>query len=145
MPRGQRAETRDAKGRQERVLLGMPKPKLSGTGRKGFHQHWFVDRPGRIDDAQAAGYAQVMAEDGRDEDGNPRSVPVRKRVGVHEDGTPQWAYLMEKPQEMYDEDQRRKAEPLDEIERAIRSGKPMGGTEEAGAYYNAGSSLKATR
>lgn len=91
-----------------RAELKMARPK-----RPGFVRRWFNDSPGRIARAQEAGYVHVL------ENGSPVSMIVGKHV---ERGGGMQGFLMEIPQEFYDEDFARKQEALDELDKTIYEG-----------------------
>lgn len=141
MPR-ERDDARKPQGRSSRVILGGTQRQLAAEGREGFHRHWFNDKDDRITQAQAAGYSFVMAEN---HEGADRVEDRRaRRVGTHPDGKPMMAYLMEKPQEWYDEDGRVKARPLDEFEATIKRGDTsgVGSPVDRSAFYNKDSSIQ---
>lgn len=96
-----------------RKPFGSMEQKLAYAERPGFHRHWFNDVPGRIDRAKEAGYENV-----KDKDGN---VVVRN-VGIADGGGPLRAYLMEIPQEWYQEDMKAQQNLIDEREQQIKRG-----------------------
>lgn len=98
--------------RRERQPLGGMRMRLAVEERKGFHQHWFNDEPGRVQDAHNNDYDHVL-----DENGEKR----RELVGTDRNGKPLYAYLMEKPEDWYQEDQQLKQAHVDEIDRQIHS------------------------
>lgn len=61
---------------------------------EGYKQHWFNDRPGRVEMALRAGWSHVLGADGK-----PRMLIV-DRGGMK-------AYAMKIPQQFWDEDQAR--------------------------------------
>jgi hypothetical protein len=83
------------KRRRNRKPFGNKDQKLAYPDRPGYHRHWFNDVPGRLIQADEAGYSQVKAPDGK---------PVSMVVGIGRGGQPLTAYLHEIPQEDYDED-----------------------------------------
>lgn len=98
-----------------RVPFGAQTLKMNYLDRPGFHRHWFNDDDrGRVARAQKAGYTHVL-----DEDGKPVSMPV----GVREGGGALRAYLMEIPQEWFQEDQAAGQKLVDEIDEAIYGGR----------------------
>jgi hypothetical protein len=115
--------------RKERVPLGTHRLKLSAPLREGYHRRWVNDVPGRIMAFEAAGYQFVIKEaapiigEGHD---LSQSEGVGSRVsyyvGTQETGQPMMAYLMEIPQEWYDEDQAVKLGKIKETEAAMRTG-----------------------
>jgi len=90
--------------------------KLAYPERKGFHRHWFNETTGRIQRAQEAGYEHVIAE----------GKPVQKVVGTAEGGGALNAFLMEIPQEWYDEDMAAQQREIDDKEKAIKRGELEG-------------------
>lgn len=132
MPRMRSTESQEA-GRSKRVLLGGTSLKLDAPKRNGYVRRWFNDAEGRVETAEQAGYSFV--HDGRAESEQP--VRVRRRVGTNADGTPLYAYLMEKPEEFYQEDQALKRQPLDEIDEAIFGGQVRGAqARDTGNFYS---------
>ncbi len=103
-----------AKLRAKRTPFGSQGQKLAYPPRAGYHRHWFNDTPGRLMDAQAAAYDFVLDHEGK---------KVCKPVGVAETGGPLMAYLMEIPQELFEEDMRAQQERIEEMESAIKRGK----------------------
>jgi hypothetical protein len=78
-----------------RKPFGSQEQKLAYPNREGFHRHWFNDEPGRIIRAREAGYEQVHDEDGR---------PVSTVVGIGRGGQALVAFLMELPQDLFEQD-----------------------------------------
>src|SRR5215831_667185 len=78
-----------------RKPFGSQEQKLAYPNREGFHRHWFNDEPGRILRAREAGYEQVHDPEGR---------PVSTVVGIGRGGQALVAFLMEIPQEWFEED-----------------------------------------
>lgn len=72
--------------------------KLAVPDKPGFHRHWFVDKPGRLELASDLAYTHV-------EDGSIKSdgtdSRVRRLTGTDRQGAPQYSYLMETPLEEY--------------------------------------------
>ena len=83
------------KRKRVRKPFGNANQKLAYPNRPGYHRHWFNDVPGRLMDAEQAGYDQVMDANGK---------PVSMVVGVARGGGPLTAYLHEIPLEDYQED-----------------------------------------
>lgn len=124
--------------RSNRKPFGSLQQKLAYPEREGFHRHWFNDVPGRISQAEAAGYEHVKDKDGKN---------VSAVVGIAEAGGPLHSFLMEIPQEWYREDMA--AQELENEERmaAIRNPRPrIEGADERdqGKFYagKEGSSIK---
>jgi hypothetical protein len=108
--------TEDAQppAQRTRIPLGTHTQKLELPRREGFHRHWFNDRPGRIQQAQAAGYTFVKDDEGK---------PISRTVGVRDGGGGLLAYAMEIPKPFYDEDFAAGQERVDKIDAEIRGGK----------------------
>lgn len=116
--------------RRERIPLGAHRSKLSIDPElipKTMAKRWICDRPGRLEQVQAAGFTFVDdpgikvgedVEDGKD----PMSSHIRRLVGTHEDGRPMYAYLMKQPRHYYNEDRKLYNEELDETDEAISAG-----------------------
>lgn len=96
-----------------RKPFGTPEAKLAWPPREGYKRRWFNDKPGRVARALEAGYTHVE-EHGK---------PVSRVVDPGEQGGGLHAYLMEIPEEWYDEDFAKKQEAIDEIDKAIYRGK----------------------
>ncbi len=111
-----------------RVPFGSMTQKLAYPARPGYHRHWFNDEPGRVERAVAAGYDHVQ-ENGE---------KVKKVVGRYDSGVPVLGYLMEIPQEWYDEDMAAEERLVKEKEDTIRRGKVQGALakDESGHYYD---------
>lgn len=100
---------------------------------KKFHAHWFNDQDGRPERALDAGYEFVTPEEvigvGNREvhSGNTDlNSKVSRVVGRAEGNIPIRAYLMKLPLELYNEDQAKKQEANDLVDRAIRAGRAGG-------------------
>lgn len=134
--RGRRTEedTREAQTsaqRRQRIPFGTPKRKLSldeatAERLKGKVPRWIIDKDGRIPSAQAGGYEFITAE-GTEKVGDTVQSEeggknIRKLVGKHEDGSPQYAYLMAIDKEFYEEDQRAKEAVNAKVDESIRRG-----------------------
>jgi len=79
-----------------RKPFGARDQKLAYAGRPGYHRHWFNDEPGRVDRAAEAGYTHVKDEQS--------GKNVQTVVGTARGGGPLLAFLMEIPEEWYQED-----------------------------------------
>lgn len=111
--------------KEQRRPFGAQVQKLAYPTREGFHRHWFNDEPGRIDTALAAGYTHVEDKEGK---------KVQRVVGVNSAGGSLTAYLMETPEEWYQEDMRDQQKLVDERDEAIRKGSIAGAPGEDGRY-----------
>lgn len=120
-PRNSRPTDRNEAGRRTRVPLGMKQTALAAEQRPGYVRRWVNDTSGRLQQAEDGGYTFVSS------DQTAKSTDVGARisrvVGKNENGEGMRAYLMEIPQEWYDEDQRAKQKPVNEFEAALQ-GKP---------------------
>lgn len=136
LARGPRPETRETKGRKKRVPLGTPKQKMGAPKRAGYVRRWVNDTPGRLIQAQEAGYEFVADEESAHEKG--RAGARKLRVGVTEEKVSLYAYLMEIPEEFYNEDQALKQEPIDQFEDQLRHGGKVSGADrgrDSDAFY----------
>jgi hypothetical protein len=111
--------------RARRVPFGTQVQKLAYAQRAGFHRHWFNDVPDRIRRAKEAGYEHVLGHDGK---------PVKRVVGVREGGGGMEAYLMEIPQEWFEEDQAAKQQVVDQSDDALKHGAIAGQPGVDGRY-----------
>jgi hypothetical protein len=100
--------------RDSRKPFGSQDQKLAYPTRENYHRHWFNELPGRIDSALEAGYTHVLDKEGR---------KVVRIVGVANSGDGLPSYLMEIPQEWYDDDMARQQAEIDKTEEAMRRGK----------------------
>lgn len=110
--------------RNKRIPFSVPRSKLSVDQEiEGYHLRWINDTPGRIYQAEQAGYSFVEPKEvGSSAEGNRLS----QFVGDQKNGSPLFAYLMKIPTEWYLEDQETASAHLDEIDRAIKGGKTDG-------------------
>jgi hypothetical protein len=115
--------------RENRKPFGSTDQKLAFPPRNGYHRHWFNDEPGRIYSAEQAGYDHVKGIDGK---------PVSRIVGTRQGGGAILAFLMEIPEEWYQEDMKRLQDEVDRKEAGIRRGnvEKADPTDKAkGAFY----------
>lgn len=105
-----------------------------------FHAHWFNDQDGRVERAQEAGYEFVTPQEvvgvGEREvhSGNTDlNSKVSRVVGRADGNQPIRAYLMKLQRDWYEEDQAKKQEANDLVDKAIRAGK-AGGAEIGNRY-----------
>ena len=91
---------------------------LKAAQKKDFHRRFFNDVEDRLEVAEAAGYrfvkGNVSTGDKLVGDGSKKGSCVTKQVGGG-----RTAYLMEIPQEYYDEDQKAKQDAINETERGL--------------------------
>jgi hypothetical protein len=92
--------------RSMRRPLGSMSQKLALPARRGYHRHWFNDTAGRIEEAQAAGWAFVKGNDGKN---------IKRCVGTGRDRNALWAYAMELPLVFWQEDQSTKNAAADAV------------------------------
>lgn len=100
--------------RENRKPFGSQTQKLAFPERAGFHRHWFNETPGRIHQAQEAGYTHVLDE--------ATQKPVTRVVGVTAQGGALDAYLMEIPKEWWEADMAEHEKAVKEKEDTIRRG-----------------------
>jgi hypothetical protein len=100
--------------RENRKPFGSQTQKLAFKKREGYHHHWFNETPGRIASAKNAGYNHVLDE--------TTGKPIQMVVGVTQQGGPLNAFLMEIPQEWFDDDMAAQQQAVDEREDTIRRG-----------------------
>lgn len=93
--------------RRQRRRWGERRYTLPRHNRPGFKPHVFNDTPGRIEEARERGYSHVL-----DRDGKPISVVVDREFGVK-------GFLMEIPEEFYNQDFADKQAKADEIDDAM--------------------------
>jgi hypothetical protein len=115
---------------------------LDAPGREGYYRRWMVDRPGRLESAEKAGYSYVI--DPKITVGeNPDDVKKRdgldsrtsKTVGTNANGSPQMAYLMEMPLDWYRENQDEKDSLIKEKEKQVASNKEGWSPEDQSKQY----------
>lgn len=113
--------------RATRKPFGSTDQKLAYPQREGYHRHWFNDEPGRIFNAEQAGYVHVHGHDGK---------PVTRVVGTKQGGGPLMGFLMEIPQDWWEEDMGRLQSIVDEKEKGIKRGYiEKSDPKDAGAFY----------
>ena len=110
----ERSESPRLANGKKRLPLGQRKARLAYPPRPGFVRRWLNDEPGRIFDAENGGYAKVIDSES--------GVPVHRIVGVAKAGGGLSAYLMEIPEEFYNEDFLLKQIPLNEVDNQIKTG-----------------------
>ena len=99
--------------RQNRKPFGNFEQKLAAPVREGYKRHWFNDEPGRIQRALEAGYTHVI---------DPLTKNPVNRVVGRADSVPIVGFLMEIPQEWYDDDMAVYQKIIDEKEAGIKRG-----------------------
>jgi len=139
----QAGEKKEAPKRKERerVPLGGFRRKLSHPDIPGYQLRWVNDVGGRLEEFKRAGYEFVeRTQKVGDGDVSQRgSVDSRTRalVGTNDDGSPMYGYLMKQRKEWYDEDQRAKQEPINELEQTMFRGLDTEGRMPDGRYIPA--------
>lgn len=110
--------------------FGSQKQKMAYPEREGYKRYWFNDEPGRIEQALSGGYTHVQ------KDGQNVTLTVDKTTGMK-------AYLMEIPQEWWEEDMRAAQEVVDRREADLRRGSITNKSEQDGdGVFYAGSNRK---
>jgi len=95
---------------------------------KGYHTHWIVDKPGRIQRLLGIGYEPIYKDgikvgDGPDDFNDNQDTWVSMVSGTLEGGRPQISYAMKIDQELYDMyKSRQRKERVTDVEDQIRSG-----------------------
>lgn len=143
MSRNQREETRQTgTGRSKRIPLGRARIKgdASRYQKPGKEMRWFNDDPGRLQDAEEAGWAYVVDStivlgEGPVNERDQTSTKVRQRRGTQKDGSALMGYLMEIDTDLAQEDRQAKEEDRLDKENAMRRGKGEdGGMGKDGRY-----------
>lgn len=128
-----RTETRQGSGRAKRKPLGVSEQRLQANVPSGMTGRWINDVPGRIQRAMEAGY-EFISSDGevvQNRDGGRSEI-----VGSGRDGGAMKAFLMAIPTVLYEQDQAAKQSKIDEVDDAIRRGKPQqAAAQDEGAFY----------
>lgn len=109
--------------RGTRIPFGNFTQKLAYADREGYRRYWFNDEPGRVHRAREAGYDHVF---------DPiQKQNVQRIVGRNESGGPLLAFLMEIPQEWFEEDMAQYQKIVDEKEAAYKRGQveALGGAD----------------
>jgi|10_taG_2_1085330.scaffolds.fasta_scaffold47019_3 hypothetical protein len=98
---------------------------LSASRREGFTRRWVADEKGRVEKHAAAGYAPVFGQENDTSSPSestplqPGEVVMKPTKSVDHNGKPVMYVLMEQEQSVYDLDQKRKQERIDEIEESM--------------------------
>jgi hypothetical protein len=100
--------------RENRKPFGSQTQKLAFKKREGYHHHWFNETPGRINAAKEAGYSHVVDE--------TTGKPIQMVVGVTAQGGPLSGFLMEVPEEWFNDDMAAQQQAVDDKEDTIRRG-----------------------
>lgn len=131
-PAGESYEDKIARIRTLRRPLGAFSQKLALPDRAGYKRHWFNDEGGRIDDALANGWAQILDKDKR---------PLRRAVGRGRDQGVLYAYAMELPLVFWQEDMAARHATAAEKIAALKTSPgraPQGGANKSdqGKFYS---------
>lgn len=110
--------------RRRRKVVGGISLKLAAPERKGFFRRWFVDKPGRLADAEELAYSHVVDEAIKSDGTDTR---VRRLTGTDGFGAPQYSYLMETPLDEYAAGIDDKEEAHAAFEESILRGQDPGG------------------
>lgn len=109
-PEGQLSRQAKQERRERRGgnLLGSDEKKLDRPeyAKAGFHRHWINDKSGRLQAAYDNDYDYVLRD----------GEKIKKRVGAKENGDDLYAFLMEKPIDWYQDDQRAKLEAARKVQ-----------------------------
>lgn len=120
---------------RRRIPMSVPVQRLEAPDMPGFHLHWFVGTPERIQRALDGGYEFVDEKElkinnvslggdstasGNTDMGSRVSVVSGQEVG--KDGQPTRLILMKIKQEWYEEDQRLVEERNEQVAAALRGG-----------------------
>jgi len=129
------------KRRETRIDPGKMTKKMSYPEREGYHRHWINDYKGKVPRALDKGYMFVEKTPGL-EPGDPGATStdtgenrVSLIVGTQDGGAPLVAYLMEIPQEWYDEDMAVMFGQIDEIEKSMMRGEDERGRPGVDGRY----------
>ena len=115
-----------------RKPLGAFSQKLALPERRGYHRHWFNDVAGRIEEANANGWAHVKDKDGRN---------ISRCVGSGRDKAAMYAYAMEIPEVFWLEDlaarNRAASEKMDALRAApFRAAPGTAKASDKGKFYD---------
>lgn len=130
--------------RKNRVPPGIPSMNLDYPAREGYTRRVVCDRHGRLDKFLAGGWSFVQEDALEEKASGALKITTREGldsrvsqvVGSHKDNRPMTGYLMEIPEELYDEDQAVKMEHIDALEASLRQGADAdgGGPGKDGRY-----------
>lgn len=123
----------------KRVPFGSFQQKLAYPKREGYYRYWFNDEPGRVQQATDAGYTHVKDQS--------TGAQVKRVVGKSDAGGALYAYLMEIPTVIWEEDMQAQRRQTDETEAAIKRSKAIvanakEAAEDQGAFYVPGGGSK---
>ena len=126
--------------RKNRVPPGIPSMNLDYPKREGYARRVVCDRHGRLDKFLAGGWSFVQQDDLEEKSSGALKAATREGldsrvsqvVGTHKDNRPMTGYLMEIPEELYEEDQALKMEHIDNLEAGLRQGSDADGSSRPG-------------
>lgn len=118
--------------RKMRKPLGEYSQKLALPKRPGYHRHWFNDTAGRIEEAEANGWAHVRGTDNK---------PISRCVGTGRDKGALYAFAMEIPEVFWLEDMdarnRLAAEKMDSLKASpFRAAPGTAKAADRGKFYD---------
>lgn len=135
------------KTRKNRVPLGAPRLRLSMSKREGYKRRWINDKQGRIAMAQEGGYTLVPKDGAEFEEDDVTNVnsSLNNAVSRVVDSEGTKAYLMEIPEDWYEEDQQEKQQKIDEMENTLSRGEDSHGKPGADGRYIPREGIKINR
>lgn len=126
--------------RRRRKSVGGFNLKLAAPPRDGFFRRWFVDKPGRLAEAEDLAYEHVRDTSIKSDGTDSR---IRRLTGTDGHGAPQYSYLMETPLSEYQAGVEDKEEAHAAFEDSIRRGQdPSGQLNDA---YGSGNITNSNR
>jgi hypothetical protein len=116
-------ERRERRERKPRKPVGGVQQRLQAPERKGYYRRWVNEDPGRLQRFEEAGYQFVQDKEAIEKSSGVKlDTRIRQIVGVHENGSPKYGFLMELPMKFYTQDQAAKQAELDEVDEQLRGG-----------------------
>ena len=123
--------------RKKRVPLGVPRLRMSVSGRTGFKRRWVNDKGDRISQALEGGYSLVPRDGAEftEEDVVNRNDSLNNAVSKSVNSGESKAYLMEIPTALYNADQKVKAANINDTEEGLRRGADTHGQPGSDGRY----------
>lgn len=126
--------------RKTRVPPGIPSKNLEYPTRPGYARRVVCDRHGRLEKFERGGWSFVTQDNLEELNTGTLKAGTREGtdsrvcqiVGSHKDGSPMKGYLMEIPEELYNEDQAEKMAHVDALEGGLRQGVDSDGSGRPG-------------
>lgn len=118
--RGQQREQRRDR-RRKAGPSGELRRRLAAPARPGFERRWVNDEGNNLSARHADDWDHVEDPDSKDEAADGKRI--RRAVGTQRNGQPLFAYLMEKHEDWYKDDQGDKQKSIQATEDAIRRGR----------------------